>query len=277
MSQLEILLATIHRKDYTFLSSMNIQTDIVVANQANENSINFISSKNGTVKLITTTTRGVGKNRNIALTFSSAPFVLFSDDDIFYVNNYEQIIVDAFRKIPEADILIFECSEKGCSRAENRKIKKISKVHLWNFSRYGTYRIAMRRSSWVRKNIYFSERFGGGAMYGSGEDTLFLRQCLKQHLKIFTYPACIAEVDQSASTWFDGYNEKFFFDKGALLKAAFPIAHHILMWYFLIKFKRFSKLSYFQCIQLMKDGTAAEKNSRGYREDENINNCHSSV
>ena len=44
---------------------------------------------------------------------------------------------------------------------------------------------------------------------------------IKKGLKIYTSPIVIAEVDQTSSTWFAGYNHKYFYDKGAVFRALF--------------------------------------------------------
>ena len=50
---------------------------------------------------------------------------------------------------------------------------------------------------------------------------MFLLDALNAGLKIYTYPDKIATVEQKSSTWFNGYNKRFFFDRGALFAAAF--------------------------------------------------------
>ena len=59
--------------------------------------------------------------------------------------------------------------------------------------------------------------FGGGTVYSSGEDSIFLHDCLERKLKMIAVPVAIAELhDDRESTWFSGYNDKFFGDKGVL-------------------------------------------------------------
>ena len=77
----------------------------------------------------------------------------------------------------------------------------------------------MRTETVRKKNIQFTLLFGGGTRYGSGEDSLFLAACLKAGLKIYTCPKLLAYSKQEESTWFQGYTEKFFVDKGALYQA----------------------------------------------------------
>ena len=57
---------------------------------------------------------------------------------------------------------------------------------------------------------------GGGAKYSNGEDSLFLRDCLKAGLRIYAHTVCIGEEIERESTWFSGYHEKFFKDRGVL-------------------------------------------------------------
>ena len=83
--------------------------------------------------------------------------------------------------------------------------------------RFGAARLGVRLSRIHLNAINFNLCFGGGAKYSSGEDTLFLYECLKKKLKIYSYPAVIAQLnDERESTWFKGYNDKFFFDRGVL-------------------------------------------------------------
>lgn len=258
MGQVEILLATRNRNNFDFIEDMHIQSDIVIANQSDHYEQCIVQKEGRTVRLITTPDRGVGRNRNLALSYSQGDYCVLADDDMIYSDHYEAAIIHAFKKVPHADILIFECNEIG-QRADKRRIAKIRRVHLWNFSRYGTYRIVINRLSWGKNPVFFSEMYGGGTVYGAGEDTLFLRECLKKRMKIYTYPYCLATVNQDTSTWFKGYNEKYFYDKGALLAAAFPIAKYFMALYFMFSFRKLTSLSCYQVFRYMYSGI---RNSR---------------
>lgn len=82
--------------------------------------------------------------------------------------------------------------------------------------KYGAVRIAVRTNKLRQANIYFSLLFGGGAMYSSGEDSLFIAECIRKGLTIYTNPSVIGYVSQEESTWFKGYTDKYFIDKGVL-------------------------------------------------------------
>ena len=68
----------------------------------------------------------------------------------------------------------------------------------------------------IRANVGFSLLFGGGARYSNGEDSLFLHDCLKKGLHIYADTAGLGREVYRESTWFHGYNEKFFADRGVL-------------------------------------------------------------
>lgn len=86
--------------------------------------------------------------------------------------------------------------------------------------RFGAARIAFRRKSITKNGITFNLHFGGGTEYSAGEDTLFLHDCLRKGLKIVAVPDSIATLlENRESTWFKGYTDKYFLDRGALFAA----------------------------------------------------------
>ena len=265
MSRVEVLLATMHRENTDFLEDMNIQSDIVIANQAD--CFNFSETKDNfdnRIRFITTAFRGVGKNRNLALDYSENELLLFADDDMSYYNGYAQEISKAFDKIKDADILIFNIDQTG--RETIIKNGSVKRVGIFNFSRYGTFRIAIRKNSLVRANLSFSLMFGGGTDFGSGEDSLFLREALRKKLKIYTYPYTIAKVDQTNSSWFSGYSsEAFYYDKGCLISYLFPVFGFLFKYYFAYKFAKQSSFSFIKCVNLMRKGMKYGKKGISYK------------
>lgn len=263
MSKLEVLVATMHQTDFSKFYEMNIKGDVIFGNQTDRNEYLEKNILGKRVRMFSTDKRGVGRNRNLALLFSEGEICLLSDDDVVYVDNYEQIVISAFNKLPEADIIIFniETLGKKINRRQNTKIKR---VRWYNFLNYGAVRIAFRRRSILRNNIWFSLVFGGGALYGAGEDSLFLRDSLKNHIKIFTYPEKIAFVKQETSTWFNGYNEKYFFDKGAFLSAAFPIMKYLIAIYYSYKYKNKVEYSFKTILTCMIKGIKAFNKDSNY-------------
>ena len=235
----QILLSTMNQKDHSLLDKMNIRSDAIVINQCDRNQWKEFEYKGKRIKWISANERGVGLSRNNALMRATADICLFADDDIRYIDGYEEKILKAFKEIPDADVIIFdtEIVNKTKEILNPRKIKKVQRLYVYNSMRYGTYRIAIRRDKILQKNIYFSLLFGGGARYSAGEDSLFIRECLKNKLKLYAYPLVIGFVDDSKSSWYQGVTDKYLIDKGAFLSAAFPILYPVLFLYYAIKLR----------------------------------------
>ena len=78
---------------------------------------------------------------------------------------------------------------------------------------------------------------GGGARFSCGEDSLFFRECLKTGIRIYASPILIAGEEVRTSTWFCGYNEKYFTDKGVLYYYMYGHMAGIAARYYLMRHK----------------------------------------
>ena len=208
--KIDILVATIKQNDLSIASKMNINGNCIIANQANNVRLNSKSS----VKMVTTNTKGVGINRNLGIMLSTADICVLADDDMVFKDDAMEVVQKAFKKIPEADIIIFNIDDS--TGAKHRTNSKVKRLRFYNIFNYGAARVAFRRKSILKANIMFTLLFGGGCQYSNGEDSIFLGDAIKKGLKVYTYPESIATLQPSSSTWFRGYEKKFFLDKGAM-------------------------------------------------------------
>ena len=225
----QVLVATMHQKDYSLLEKMNIQSDSIIANQCDTNIIDNFTYHGHNISFLTFNDIGVGINRNNALMRASADICILADDDMRFVDGYEERVNKAFADHNTADVIIFNLI--GNDRNGTNSVVKVGSM---NYMKYGASRIAFRRKKLSYLGIYFNQNFGGGTGHSCGEDTIFLNNCLKAGLKIIHIPEAIAELDSSSeSTWFKGYNEKFFYDRGVL---------HTVMYKNSLKFKTLIRL-----------------------------------
>ncbi len=254
MEKLCVLCTTMHQTDLRKYEEMGIRSDVVFANQCGRDEKLETTIDGHCVRMISTSTRGVGKNRNIALMAADADILLFADDDMHYRPDYAQQVVKAFEDLPQADMIIFSIELTKGGEVSERRINPIKRRRLWNCLRYGTYVLAARRTALLRKNINFTTLFGGGCIYSCGEDSMFILDCLRAGLKIYSHSYILGTCAKDESSWFTGYNEKFFFDKGAWIAAAFPRAGFVYRHYFAWRFHKRTELSYWQCCRLIKRG-----------------------
>lgn len=256
MSRVEVLVACMNQKDDALYTQMNLQTDAILANQTDEFSYKEYTQGNGYVaKLISTHDRGVGKNRNKALLFASGEYLLCADEDMIYEDGYEQIVLDAFRHQKSADIIVFNLVYLNRHTPGRKAAASFKRIRFWNAMRYGAARIAIRRAALEKAALSFSPLYGGGAKYSSGEDSLFIREALRKGLKMYYCPIPIAKVKQEESSWFHGYTDKYFVDKGVLIANAFPVMKSLFIYYFAYGMRNVSKeYSFSRICKLMKQG-----------------------
>ena len=211
---IQTLVSCVNQDMNTIAEKMNLQTDAIVINQCEENAYQEYMYHGNLIQCYSFCERGVGLSRNNALLRASADLILFSDEDIVYEDGYSEKIKVAFEDNPDKDFLLFNF-EVDESR-QTYHIEKETKISLFNSGRYPTYSFALRRESVIKNNITFSLLFGGGAKYSNGEDSLFIKDCLKAGMKIKAMPVNLGREIHRPSTWFHGYTEKFFYDRGVL-------------------------------------------------------------
>lgn len=253
---IEVLVATMNQHNINLYNDMKLTTDAVFANQADSFNYQEECLNGKKIKLITTKDRGVGKNRNKALMYSSGDICLFADDDMTYVDNYDQIVINAFKEIPKADMIIFNVDLIGEGSSNHSRInQKVKKVCIFNALNYGAPRIAVKRDVLLKHNIWFSLLYGGGADYSAGEDSLFIIEAINKGMKIYTYPEKIADIRQDSSTWFEGYTEKYFIDKGIWIANAFLKSKYIISMYFAYRMRNLTNnLSILDIYRLINKG-----------------------
>lgn len=254
--KLQVLISTMNQENYSILDRMNIESDAIVINQCDKNKFEEFKYKGNNIKFISLNEKGVGLSRNNALMRADSDICVFADDDVEYVKNYKEIICQAFEKNPKADFIVFNVPSTNKSR-KDYIIKKWSRIYRFNCLRYGTYRFAIRTSSIRKKNINFSLLFGGGAKYSCGEDSLFIYECITKGLRVYASPNIIGSVSHETSTWFKGYNEKFFVDKGAFFTCLSKKFSKLLCLQLLIRHKWMYKdgnLTFKEAYKFMKNG-----------------------
>ena len=95
--------------------------------------------------------------------------------------------------------------------------------------------------------------FGAGSVYSIGEDTIFLADCFKRFLNVYTSDFNIGTSTKS-HRWFSGYNDKFFFHKGALYRHVFGIFAPLYTMYYSKKYEKISGVPARKISAYMEDG-----------------------
>lgn len=250
----ELLVSTLNQNPKELIEEMKVSSNAVFVNQCDTNQVEEWEHRGKKIRVYHMAERGIGKSRNFAMMQADSDICLFSDEDIVYVDGYETSILKEFSVNPRADMILFNLEiEKERQTYFNTDRKR---VHLLNCGRYGAVSFAIRTEVLREKNVFFSLLFGGGAKYSNGEDSLFLKELIQKGCKVYTSPVVIGKEISSPSTWFTGYNRKFFIDRGVLYRFLYGKMARLLALRFLLahKEKMCSEYSVKEAYRLMKQG-----------------------
>lgn len=277
------LVSAVDQNIEEMLAGMHLETDAVIVNQCvtgdgsadtkcvtGAGSVDTFCTKSDSEELpshnvsdrtvpvthfvITMRERGVGLSRNTCI--ENAPdcdILLFTDEDIVYDEGYSELIRREYEAHPEADALLFNM--RVCEARRTYWNDDFARVRFYNYGRYPAYSISVRRDRLFASGVRFPLEFGGGARYINGEDSVFLHDLLKAGLKIYRTTVCLGEETERESTWFKGYDERFFVSRGALYVRLYGVWALLRAHVFLIRHKyMYSEAGYGQAIRWMKQG-----------------------
>lgn len=213
MGSVTVLLSAMGLSDTSILRKLSITGNSIIIDQCDEEKREYRDKEK--CLLIKTRERGLSKSRNMAIREAAAlnaERCIFCDNDVLYEDNYEEIIGNAFDRNPDSDILVF-----FVERPERKEpvLKKEGPLTRLMSMKIFSPEIAFRLSSIKEKNLKMDELFGAGAKYGMGEENIFLFDAVRAGLKVTYVPRRIAGTIENESTWFKGYTEEFFINRGA--------------------------------------------------------------
>lgn len=258
--KLQVLVAAVNENVEILAEKMNLESEAVIVNQCDHFAYQEYLHRDKLIRCFSMAERGVGLSRNTALMRAEGEICLFSDEDIVLSSGYEKTVLEAFEANPDADIITFNFKVDPTRATYYNRFKK--RIRWYNYGRYPTYAVAARLEALRRANVSFSLLFGGGARYSNGEDSLFLHDCLKKRLHLYADTAQIGEEIYRESTWFKGYNAKFFKDRGVLYHDLYGVLAPLFSLRFLLRLKDLGELSQREAYSLMKQGIREGKNRK---------------
>ena len=165
-------------------------------------------------RVLPTPTRGVARNRNLALDAASAPIVLESDDDVSYTIGQLRSVIKAFAERPECDFLSFKYHSSLHPRPYPETESDLSHPPKGYF--IGGIEMAFRLGSVRKNNIRFNELFGIGSIFPSAEEDIFLHDVIKAGLKARFVPIEICTHESTSTYMRMAFTPEFITTKGAV-------------------------------------------------------------
>ena len=213
---LNVLISCMFQVDKSIIERSNIQSDVIVVNQCDCNSIeefDFVNKKGAIchVRFISTTERGLSKSRNMALRNAWGDICLICDDDEVLADDYEKKIIEAYLKYTDSDLIAFALIRADLKKTYPEKAKFLNFKQILRTS---SQQITFRRRSLVEHGIIFDEKMGSGTGNGGGEEIMLMLLSKRCGLKLLYCPSIIATIKPSSSQWFHGYTERYFENLG---------------------------------------------------------------
>jgi len=264
MGKLQLLCATMEQTDFSKVYQMRITSDVIFANQSDRFAYIEETFGGNRARMYTTATRGVGLNRNLALLMADGEICLIADDDVVYSDGYQDRVLQAFDELKDADMIVFGLLVLHDGSRNSPVIRKIKKMGPFSKNPYGGPCIAFRLDSIRKANIWFTMLFGGGSRYDCGEDSFFIRQCVRKGLTVYAHPYVVGQTDTRDSTWFKGLTKTYFFSKGAYFRMAHPKTLWLWMLYCAFRAKPNSRLSKRDAIKWMRKGSRCYQSGLSY-------------
>ena len=235
--KLELLMSCMHQNDDSLVRASKITSDVVVINQCDREDYAEYPTEHGIARMFSTKQRGLTKSRNMAIAKSNADVCLLCDDDEVFQPDYHCQILNAYEALPQADVIIFKMVNRQPSFPD-----QIMRLRFPKTMKVSSWQISFRKASLVAKGVAFDELLGAGTGNGAEEELKFLWDCQKAGLQIYYVPTPIASVAQTESTWFGGFTEQFFINRGATTRyiMGLPLAAVYAVYYCLRKKSMYS-------------------------------------
>lgn len=252
--KVQVLASVMNKEPQQIIDEMRIDSDAIIINQCDHYGMEEVEKNGHKIVFMSMAEKGIGRSRNNALMRADKDICLFSDEDIVYDDGYEEKIIDEFNKNPKADMIVFNI--RICEERRTYYIRDRKRVHFYNCGRYGAVSFAIRTEKLLESGVTFSLLFGGGAKYSSGEDSLFIKEFMDKGYKVYTSPIEIGEEKVGESTWFKGYDNKFFYDRGVLYHFLYGLLAKPMAIRFLMAHKQrlCQNMTLKQAYKKMKDG-----------------------
>lgn len=162
-----------------------------------------------------TATRGISRNRNIAIDAASAPICLMGDDDIDYDSSEIEALIELFDKHPETDLFTLRYRS-------HPDFPKFYPEHEFDLRKppkgyYVTaFEIAFRTDA-IRDKVRFNENISiGTPVLRCGEEDIFIHDVRKAGIPSRFFPLTVGTHNHPTTAGRDRYEPYFLMTKGAI-------------------------------------------------------------
>lgn len=256
---IEHLISTMYQENTEFLQRSNCTEDVLIVNQADtEGEISHVTPAKKHWRMISTKERGLSNSRNMLLKHAAGDIAVLGDDDLVYLDGYQERICKAYQEHPDADIIVFSFTQ---SLTENtrRQFPRAKKLNIFTISKVASVEMTFKTKSVSKAGLSFCPRLGLGAEFGSGEENAFLADALRAGLTIWYVPETICYLlpdPPERVKWQQGFDRDYFVKRGACFFRIYGHGCDLFSAAFLLLKKRnvFRQVPIIQAWQWMREG-----------------------
>ena len=245
-NNLEILISTTKKNNLDFVERIFFENNyenfpILIINQSK----NHLNSNKENIRIINSDTVGISNSRNLAIENSSEKYCLFADDDIVYKKGFYELVLKEFEKNKNADVITFMMEdENGDLFKDYSSIRKHNKKTLREVN---SVVIAFRREVIIKNNIQFDPLFGLGGTFTTGDEYIYLRNCLDKNLNLIFCRKVILKHD-SVSSGKLAFRDENIFARGAIFHKFYGYLSYIKLVHHIYLLKKKNLINYNQII-----------------------------
>lgn len=252
-----VLVATLNTENVPkLIEDMNLMTvDTIVINQSSTGREGTVIEQSQQATIVHSERLGLSASRNEAISYAQSEDICqIADDDMIFVDNYQEIVENAYKEFPDADIIVFGFDFQN-HPVPKKKLRK-GKLGYLASMRVVSFQICFKKSSLMKVGIKFDERFGIGAKYGSGEENILLYDALRNGLKVYCYPEKIGKLVDRESHWDRSPSPTLCYNRGAIFRRMTNYWYWLLIVQFAIRKRKqmLPEISLFDNIRYMFQG-----------------------
>ncbi|MRI84621.1 glycosyltransferase [Aerococcaceae bacterium WS4759] len=237
---IQIIVSTINNSIENLDKSLLEFENLIVVNQKPNKEDNSVIRKSiNNIEWVDIDQKGLSKSRNFGLLQANSELIYLTDDDVILGKDFKEIVISSFLKNNEADILAFQVN--GINKKYKNYPEKKLRIGYLKSLKLSSVQLVIKTEFIKKNNLLYDELFGAGSLYKMGEENIFLFDSLKKKANIKYIPLEIAQVYIGDSSWFSGYDEKYFFDRGAIFFRMFGSVAYLYSFIFCFRKKKLYK------------------------------------
>lgn len=204
----ELLISTMHKNTEEVLAMLdksNVKCNALIVVQGDVESYEELQRNNQSIRIFFSKQRGLSKSRNLALRESTADYAYIMDDDVILNDGAIESLVKLLMQ-DNVDVGTAYFNYEDGRKSKTITSKSFNHDYL-TAAKVSSIELCIRLKAILDKNIFFDESFGLGADYPSGEEYIFITDCMKEGLATKFYPICIG-VHPNVTSGDDFYSSR---------------------------------------------------------------------